>query len=57
MRSLFIYLFVIMAVFSCNEEKPEENAIARVNDKYLHPEDMNFSFPEDLSPQVQPLAL
>jgi len=38
-----------MALFSCNEEKPEDNAIARVNDKYLHPEDMNFSFPEGLS--------
>ena len=38
-----------MALFSCNDEKPEENAIARVNDKYLHSEDMNFSFPEGLS--------
>lgn len=49
MKSIIIYLFVIMALFSCSEEKPEENAIARVNDKYLQPEDMNFSFPEGLS--------
>jgi hypothetical protein len=49
MRSIFLYLFVILALFSCNEEKPEDNAIARVNDKYLHSEDMNFNFPEGLS--------
>jgi hypothetical protein len=49
MKSIFTYLLVIMTLFSCEEDKQEVGAVARVNDKYLYPEDMNLSFAEGLS--------
>ena len=38
-----------MIIFSCEEQKPEDGAVARVNDQFLLQEDINFNFPEDLS--------
>jgi len=49
MKHAFTYLFLIISLFSCTEEKQEVGAVARVNDSYLYPEDMNLSFSPGLS--------
>ena len=49
MRSIYSYILLVMILFSCEEQKPEDGAVARVKDKYLLQEDINFNFPEGLS--------
>lgn len=49
MKSIISYILLVILLFSCEEKKPEEGAVARVNDQFLMQEDINFNFPEGLS--------
>jgi hypothetical protein len=45
---LITYLIVISGLISCQQESPEVDAVARVNDRYLSKEELNASMPKGL---------
>ncbi len=49
MKIVYLYILLIIVLFSCNRENKKVNAVARVYDKYLYLEDINNKFPNNLS--------
>ena len=47
-NSLLTYLILLITLISCEQETPDQNAVARVNDKYLSQEDLAEAMPKDL---------
>lgn len=45
---LITYLIVISGLISCQQESPEVDAVARVNDRYLSKEELNAAMPKGL---------
>ena len=48
---LVTYLIMITGFFACQQETPDANAVARVNDKYLSKEELNKALPTGLTTQ------
>jgi len=47
-KSLLTYLIVMITLISCEQESPDQNAAARVNDRYLSKEDLAEAMPQGL---------
>ncbi len=45
---LITYLIVILGVMSCQQQSPNADAAARVNDRYLSKEELNMAMPKGL---------
>lgn len=47
-NSLLTYLIFLIALISCEQDTPDQNAVARVNDKYLSKDDLAEAMPQGL---------
>ncbi len=45
---LFTYLIVILGIMSCEQQAPNVDAVARVNDSYLSKEELDLAMPKGL---------
>jgi hypothetical protein len=49
MKTIFVYILLIIVFFSCNNDDKKVNAVARVYNTYLYQDDINSKFPKNLS--------
>ena len=51
MKSKLTLFFILVIVLGCTNSEPEQNALARVNDHYLYPEDLKGVIKPGTSPE------